>query len=86
MGSVSSTNRGVAAVLQILSGESSASVSSALSSQAVQSALESASPRDIVQLSQVALQLQEAAGLFGTPSGSTSAAPSAAAREVSELL
>jgi len=65
MGSVSSTNPGVADLLQILSGTGSAA-SSAFSSTGVQAALQSASVGDIVQLSQEALQLQVASGLFGT--------------------
>jgi hypothetical protein len=58
MGSVSSTNPGVADLLQILSGSGSTT--------GVQTALQSASAGDIVQLSQEALQLQVASGLFGT--------------------
>lgn len=86
MGSVSSTNPGIAALDQIL-GITSATTSSPLSSQSVQSALQNATPGDIVHLSQQALQLQLASGLFGTPGTSSSiTAPSAAAQQVSELL
>jgi hypothetical protein len=72
MGSVASVNPGVSDVLQILSNAGSTSLSSALSSKSVRSALESASSGDIVQLSQQALQLQEASDLFG---GQASADP-----------
>lgn len=93
MGSIAQANPGVTDVLQLLSG--SASVSSALSSPAVQSALKDASPQDIVHLSAEALQLQDVGSLFGspnpapastgsTPTGSTSA-ESASALE-SQLL
>jgi hypothetical protein len=95
MGSTSSVNPGVADVLQILSSAGSASLSSALSSPSVESALDSASPGDIVHLSKQALQLQEAGILFGSPAASqtavysgtgATAAESAASEEVSALL
>jgi hypothetical protein len=63
MGSVSSTNPGIAALFQTLS-----TVSSPLmSSQGTVSALESASPSDIVALSDAATQLQGVSELFGLP-------------------
>jgi hypothetical protein len=95
MGSTNSVNPGVADVLQILSGAGAASISSVLSSTSVQSALESASLGDIVQLSQQALQLQEAGTLFGIPGASqtavnsstaATAAETAASEEVSALF
>jgi hypothetical protein len=66
MGSIPSVNPGVSDLLQTLSSAESASGSTVLSSPAVQSALQNASPGDIVQLSARALQLQEADGLFGS--------------------
>jgi hypothetical protein len=66
MGSIPSVNPGVSDLLQTLSSAESASGSTLLSSPAVQSALQNASPGDIVQLSARALQLQEADGLFGS--------------------
>ena len=66
MGSVSSTNPGIAALFQTLS-----TVSSPLmSSQGTVSALESASPSDIVALSDAATQLQGVSELFGLPDAS----------------
>lgn len=61
-------------MLQFLSSAASPLVSSVISSASVQSALESASPADLIQLSAQALRYQEAEGLF---SPSTTAAPSA---------
>jgi hypothetical protein len=66
MGSVSSTNPGIAALFQTLSGLSSP----LMSSQGTVSALESASPSDIVALSDAATQLQGVSELFGLPGGS----------------
>jgi hypothetical protein len=73
MGSVTSPNPGVADLLQILSTAGSPSLSSVLSSSSVQSALTNASPADLVQLSDQALQLQVANGLFGSPDPSQTA-------------
>jgi hypothetical protein len=70
MGSVATVNPGVADVLQTLSGAATGSLSSALSSSGVQSALQKAPPADIVPLSQLAQQLVEANGLFGSSSAS----------------
>jgi len=64
MASVSSVNPGVADILQTLSSTGATPLSSALFGSAVQSALQKASPSDLVQLSQEATQLQEASGLF----------------------
>jgi hypothetical protein len=70
MGSVSTINPGVASLLQTLS-----NVSPALSSPAVQSALENASPQDVVQLSEAATQLESVDAMFGVPSSSSTASP-----------
>jgi hypothetical protein len=70
MGSVSTINPGVASLLQTLS-----NVSPALSSPAVQSALENASPQDVVQLSEAATQLESVDAMFGVPSNSSTATP-----------
>jgi hypothetical protein len=74
MGSIPSVNPGVSDLLQTLSSAESASGSTVLSSPAVQSALQNASPGDIVQLSARALQLQEADGLFGSAESTQTAA------------
>ena len=65
MSSVSAVNPGIADLLRTFSSGSSP-VSPALSSTAVQSALEIASPSDLVQLSAQALQLHQVGGLFGS--------------------
>jgi hypothetical protein len=65
MSSVSSTSTGITDLMQMFSSVATPAVSSLLSSSTVQSALEKASPADIVQLSDQALQLQEVDGLFG---------------------
>jgi hypothetical protein len=74
MSAVPSVNSGVADLTQWLSSTGTTSASSALSSKAVQSALQSASSADLVQLSQQALDLQEASGLFGNAGSSSTAA------------
>jgi len=71
MGSVASTNAGLADLLQNLTSASSP-LASELSSPAMQAALEKAPAGDIVQLSNEALQLQEMGTLFGNPSQTTS--------------
>jgi len=63
MSTVSSVNPGLADVLQTLSNLDSPVASSA----SVKSALEKASPADIVQLSNAATQLQNVDVLFGVP-------------------
>jgi hypothetical protein len=83
MASIAPVNPGVTDVLQLLSGAGSASVASALSSTAVQSALQKASPTDLVQLSAAALQLQDVSDLFG---GSGSSPATAAASPESQLI
>ncbi|HTS77460.1 MAG TPA: hypothetical protein VMG40_14710 [Bryobacteraceae bacterium] len=72
MSSVGSTSSVLSSLLQTLSTDSPV-LSSALSSPNVQSALEKASPADIVQLSDAAVQLQEANLLFGSADQSGSA-------------
>jgi hypothetical protein len=76
MTSVSSDPSSVADLLQTFSGTGASASSSALSSTKVQTALQSASPGDIVQLSDQAVQLQQVAGLFASSEGSTSTANS----------
>ena len=65
MGSVGSVNPGVGDLLQALYNNNS-SLSPVLSSPSVESALQSASPADLVQLSAQALQLQQTGELFGS--------------------
>jgi hypothetical protein len=66
MTSVSSDPTGIADLLQTFSGTGASASSSALSSTKVQTALKSASPGDIVQLSDQAVQLHQVAGLFAS--------------------
>src|SRR5579863_1109656 len=73
MSAVNSVNPGIADLFQLLSNTGSASVSSPLSSPALQSALQNASPSDVVQLSLQALQLQDVSSLFGSPGSSQTA-------------
>ncbi len=67
MGAISSTNPGLTDLLQTLSNVDP----TVLSSPAVTSALENASPSDIVQLSDAAVQLQNVEAMFGNPSASS---------------
>ena len=71
MGCIASVNPGVASLLQTLSSNEPSLLSSMLSSPTVESALESSSPADVVQLSNQVLQLQAIDELFGTPDTST---------------
>jgi hypothetical protein len=64
MGSVSSTSPNLSTLLQNLSVESP-QLSSMLSTPEMQSALQKASPGDLAQLSDQALQLQQVGLLFG---------------------
>jgi hypothetical protein len=64
MGSVGAVNPGVGDLLQALYNNNS-SLSPVLSSSAVESAIQTASPADLVQLSAQALQLQQTGDLFG---------------------
>ena len=72
MGSVSLTNSTLTNMLQTLSAESP-ELSSMLATPQMQSALEKASPGDLVQLSDQALQLQEVGFMFGSADGTQSA-------------
>ncbi|MGA2113657.1 MAG: hypothetical protein ABSH56_02770 [Bryobacteraceae bacterium] len=67
MGSVSSINAGVSDLLQTLSSLGSPIVSSS----ATVSALEKASPGDLVQLSRAAIQLENVDEMFGGTTGSS---------------
>jgi len=67
MGTVSSTNPGLANLLQTLSSVDSP----LLSSQSTLSAIENSSPADIVKLSDAATQLQEVGAIFGDGSQTT---------------
>lgn len=69
MGSVSSVNPGVADLLQTLTNLNSPVVSS----QSTVTALEKASPSDIVQLSVAANQLEGVDAIFGIPTASSTA-------------
>jgi hypothetical protein len=70
MTSVSANPSGIADLLQTFSGTGT------LPSTKVQTALQSASPGDIVQLSDQAVQLQQAGDLFAGSGSSTSTANS----------
>lgn len=74
MSSVSSASSNLANLLQTLSSESPV-LSSIFSEPSVQSALQKASPQDVVQLSEEAMQLQEANLLFGSSDGTQTADP-----------
>jgi hypothetical protein len=64
--STSATSTGIADLMQMFSSAATPALSSLLSSSTVQSALGKASPADLVQLSDQALQLQEVDGLFSS--------------------
>lgn len=74
MGSVSSTNPGVANLLQTLANVNSP----VLSSPAAVTALQNASPADVVQLSDAATELQTVDEMFGASTGSTGSGSSTA--------
>jgi hypothetical protein len=75
MDSVTATNgSGMADLIQLLSSSGSPLLSSGLSSSQIQSTLQNASPSDIVQLSDEALQLQVTEGLFAASSSPSSGA------------
>jgi len=75
MGSVSSAGSDLSNLLQTLSAESP-QLASILSTPKVQSALEKASPGDLVELSNQALQLQQVGLLFGSSDGTQSSGDS----------
>lgn len=72
--SVSSTN-GLVNLMQMLTSAAPPAVSSLIASKSVQAALAKSSPQDIVQLSDQAMQLQMADGLFGGSNTSSQPAP-----------
>lgn len=76
MGSISSVNPGITNLLQTLSNVDSP----VLSSPSVLSALQKASPSDVVQLSSAALQLENADAMFGMP------APNSSTTDLTSLL
>jgi hypothetical protein len=59
------TNTGITDLMQMLSSAAPPALSSLLSSSTMQSALGKETPADLVQLSEQAMKLQEADGLFG---------------------
>jgi hypothetical protein len=63
--STGSTSTGITDLMQLFSSAATPALSSLLSSTQVQTGLGKASPADIVQLSDQAMQLQEVDGLFG---------------------
>lgn len=65
MSSVSATSTSISDLMQTFSNVATPALASLLSSSQVQSALASAPPADIVQLSDQATQLQEVDSLFG---------------------
>jgi hypothetical protein len=71
MGSVSSTSSNLSNLLQTLSA-ASPQLSSLLSTSQMQSALDKASPGDLAQLSDQALQLQQVGSMFGGVDGTQS--------------
>jgi hypothetical protein len=71
MGSVSSTSPNLSNLLQTLSA-ASPELSSMLSTPQMQSALAKASPGDLVQLSDQALELQQVGSMFGSLDGTQS--------------
>jgi len=77
MGSISSVNPGITNLLQTLSNVDFP----VLSSPSVLSALQKASPSDVVQLSTAALQLENVDAMFGMP-----AAPSSSTTDLTSLL
>jgi len=85
--SAGSTNPGLADALQLITNSASPALSSLLSSSNVQAALQNASPSDLVELSDQALQVQVVDGLFGNADGSaTQTDPSTALSNIlSEL-
>ena len=73
MGSISSANPGITNLLQTLSNVGSP----VLSSPSVLSALQTASPSDVAQLSTAALQLESVDAMFGISNQSSSSSTSA---------
>src|ERR1700676_318146 len=71
MGSVNSTSSNLSLLLQTLSADSP-QLSSMLATPNMKSALEKATPADLVQLSDQALQLQQVGLMFGSTDGTQS--------------
>ena len=71
MSSTSSTTAGITDLMQLVSSAATPALSSLLSSSKLQSALAKAPPADIAQLSDQAMQLQEADGLFAASAPTT---------------
>jgi hypothetical protein len=71
MSSTSSTTTGITDLMQLISSAATPALSSLLSSTKLQSALAKAPPADIAQLSDQAMQLQEADGLFAASTPTT---------------
>jgi hypothetical protein len=93
MDSIAATNAtGTASLIQLLSNSGSPLRAAGMSAAEVQSALKNASPADIVQISDQALQLQLANGLFGNPDTSQTdglfgaASPSSSTTTLNNLL
>jgi len=89
MDAVASTSSpGLTYLTQLLSSSGSPLFSSGLSSSQIQSILQDASPSDIVQLSDQAMQLQSVDLLFGNPdtSQTTGLVPASSASNSSALL
>ncbi len=86
MGSIAKTGFSIANLLQTLTSAGSPQLSAALSSPAVQTALQTARPGDLVDLSDQAMQLQEASQLLGTSSTADTATLPAALDPLSSLL
>ncbi|MGD1070973.1 MAG: hypothetical protein ABSB15_12600 [Bryobacteraceae bacterium] len=72
-------NSGIASLIEFLSGAGSPLIASVVSSSTVQSAIENASPADLIQLSSQALQYQQAEGLFSTASSADPVTPTPSA-------
>ena len=71
MGSVASTSNGLSDLMQTLTNENSPLLPT-LSSPKIEAALENAPASDIVQISDEAIQLQNAEALFGAPNTASS--------------
>jgi hypothetical protein len=81
---VASTNgAGTASLIQLLASAGSPLRAAGQSASQIQSELQNASPTDIVQLSEQALQLQVADGLFGSPDSSATDGPFGASSSAS---
>jgi len=85
MGSINSTSPNLSNLLQTLQAESP-ELSSILSTSQMESALAKASPGDLVQLSDQALQLQQVGLMFGNPDGTQSGGFNSAADSLFSIL